>query len=675
MAVRFTDITLEGSTFQVPVDGFASEDTLRELVDAIGSSKGNKGRADPSGTGSVSGSIKKTGKAADKVSKSFVKMHPAVSALETGFNILGDTLTGATGLVKSIAQADGSFGSLNAVVDFSVGQITRFTSMVPILGGFLTAASETTGELTKLRLAFMDLQFESFNRLGQAGFRLSSDLGKTLETVLAANISLDQFNNIVATNNDGLRIFGGSINNAATEFSSRLERLTDQSSPVGLGFRMLGMDASDIADEFADFVESNRFNRRLMTGSEQQLNAAMLERATNERRLAELTGQTVQEQKSEFMRKATTSAFQAAIMGEEFQMELNQFASTLTGFNSDLGGIFEARAANFPLVDEAQARLIGLIPGLSEAIDESLANIKTGGDVVEETAKIQMLLADFAKTDRAKQLVQLGMLDTGFMGIGELFLTGVATTTQLENINQSLATQAEAAGQVAPVFDNIVEAQAAFNEQFKTQIEHAEQLAKNGELSVKALEQLGLDATTIGIVLGKVKVEDAVGTFQSQLLRVSTAAGPLVDILIDVTEGFDKLLRKIDPDFERRERISKIETMAEEQGLGTINLSSANPANQVITTTDEAGRAMFFNKKDQEFQYQGGNTVPDDMDNLRAFNLQKRGKGEFVDPNTGRPVMSGEMLEAMNKMVALQQEMLDKEKEIAKNTQGPARSF
>ena len=658
MAVRFTDITLEGSTFQVPVDGFASEDTLRELVDAIGSSKGNKGRADPSGTGSVSGSIKKTGKAADKVSKSFVKMHPAVSALETGFNILGDTLTGATGLVKSIAQADGSFGSLNAVVDFSVGQITRFTSMVPILGGFLTAASETTGELTKLRLAFMDLQFESFNRLGQAGFRLSSDLGKTLETVLAANISLDQFNNIVATNNDGLRIFGGSINNAATEFSSRLERLTDQSSPVGLGFRMLGMDASDIADEFADFVESNRFNRRLMTGSEQQLNAAMLERATNERRLAELTGQTVQEQKSEFMRKATTSAFQAAIMGEEFQMELNQFASTLTGFNSDLGGIFEARAANFPLVDEAQARLIGLIPGLSEAIDQSLANLKTGGDVVEETAKIQMLLADFAKTDRAKQLVQLGMLDTGFMGIGDLFLTGVATNTQLEKINTVLGTS----------FDDITEAEAAFNEEFKEQIATAEQLAKKGELSEKALEQLKLDATTIGIILGKVKVEDAVGTFQSQLLRVSTAAGPLVDILIDVTEGFDKLLRKIDPDFERRERISKIETMAEEQGLGTVNLSSANPANQVITTTDEAGRAMFFNKKDQEFQYQGGNTVPDDMDNLRAFNLQKRGKGEFVDPNTGRPVMSGEMLEAMNKMVALQQEVLNKEKEIAKNT-------
>ena len=108
--------------------------------------------------------------------------------------------------------------------------------------------------------------------------------------------------------------------------------------------------------------------------------------------------------------------------------------------------------------------------------------------------------------------------------------------------------------------------------------------------------------------------------------------------------------------------------MAEEQGLGPINLSSANTANQVITTTDEAGRAMFFNKKDQEFQYQGGNTVPDDMDNLRAFNLQKRGKGEFVDPNTGRPVMSGEMLEAMNKMVALQQEVLNKEKEIAKNT-------
>ena len=68
MAVRFKDVTIADETFAVPVSGFASEDTLRDLVDAIGTSKGNKGRADPSGAGGVAGSIKKTGKEAEKVS-------------------------------------------------------------------------------------------------------------------------------------------------------------------------------------------------------------------------------------------------------------------------------------------------------------------------------------------------------------------------------------------------------------------------------------------------------------------------------------------------------------------------------------------------------------------------------------------------------------------------------
>ncbi len=650
MAVRFKDVTIAEETFSIPVTGFASEDTLRDLVDAIGSSKGNKGRADPSGAGGVAGSIKKTGKEAEKVSKTFVKMHPALSAVETGFNILGDTLTGATGLVKSIAQADGSFGSLNSVVDFSVGQITRFTSMVPIMGGFLTAASETTGALTKLRLAFMDLQFDSFSRLGQAGFRLTTDLGETLETVLRANISLDQFNNIVATNNDGLRIFGGSINNAAVEFSQRLERLTDQKSPLGLGFRMLGMDATDIADEFADFITSNRFNRRLMMGSESELNEAMLKRATNERRLAELTGQSVQEQKSEYLRKATSQAFQAAIMGEEYQLELTQFASTMAGFNSDLGSLVEARSAGFPLVDAAQANLIAFVPGLSEALDTALVNIKESGDVVGETAKVQKIIADFARSDRGKQLTQLGLLDAQFAGIGELFLAGTATGTQLMKLNASL--KADIGAGFTP-FKDITEADKAFNEQFQEQIKVAEGLAKSGGLSVEALEKLGLDATTIGIILGKVKVEDAVGTFQSRLLELSTAAGPLVGMLVDITTGFDKLLRKMDPTYDKRMETQRVKDIATSQGLyGEINKGSSTGS--FSTTVDEAGMQMYFNKRLNQFVYErSGTTEPSEQDVIKTYNMSKRGKANLVDPDTGRQIRGGEMLEYMKRLVTL----------------------
>ena len=145
----FDNVNIEGVDLKVPREGFASEETLQELVAALGVAKGNRGRSDASGTAGVTGSLKGAGKGAKMVQKSFVKMHPALMAVEKGFNLLGDAITGATGLIKSLAEADGSFESLGGVVDFSTQQITKFTSMIPIWKLlFLTLMKNTIIQLT-----------------------------------------------------------------------------------------------------------------------------------------------------------------------------------------------------------------------------------------------------------------------------------------------------------------------------------------------------------------------------------------------------------------------------------------------------------------------------------------------------------------------------------------------
>ena len=119
-------------------------------------------------------------------------MNPALTALETGFNALGQVITGATGLVRSIASADGSFESLGGVVDFAAGMIQSTFGRIPIVGGFFSATAQATAEITKLRLAFLDLQKETFQTLAATGFRLDRNLGDIIGTVLDANISIDQ---------------------------------------------------------------------------------------------------------------------------------------------------------------------------------------------------------------------------------------------------------------------------------------------------------------------------------------------------------------------------------------------------------------------------------------------------------------------------------------------------
>jgi len=252
---------------------WASEETLADLVKALdgrGTSKLATAQKD------LTDKNTKAGREVQMFGKTLFKMNPALTAIETGFNMLGRAITGATGLVKSLAQADGSFSSLGGVVDYAAEQISNTFGRLPLIGGFFDATAQATAELTKLRLAMMDLQKEAFQSLANIGLKLNNDLGDTLSTVLRANISIDHFNRLITQNNDGLRVFGGSVNDAVIRFSTNIERLTKPDSEMGMGLRMLGLGSNEIAQEFIEFVQSQRSNNKLLAMTDQELNKQML---------------------------------------------------------------------------------------------------------------------------------------------------------------------------------------------------------------------------------------------------------------------------------------------------------------------------------------------------------------------------------------------------------------
>ena len=94
--------------FQIPSNfdqkgGFATEQTLLEVRDAL--SKTN--RVEQDGIGKFNKSTKDSAKDIKVFGTTIGKMNPALAALETGFNIPGSAITGATGLVKSLHQLTG----------------------------------------------------------------------------------------------------------------------------------------------------------------------------------------------------------------------------------------------------------------------------------------------------------------------------------------------------------------------------------------------------------------------------------------------------------------------------------------------------------------------------------------------------------------------------------------
>ena len=519
--------------------GFATEQTLMELKDALTKTK----RTEQEQVSKLNKSTQQGAKDVKVFGTSIAKMNPALTALETGFNILGQAIVGATGLVRSIASADGSFESLGGVVDFAADTIQNTFGRLPIIGGFISATAAATAEVTKLRLTFMDLQKETFQTLAATGFRLDRNLGEIITTVLQANISVDQFNRIVTTNADGLRVFGGTIGNAAEEFTKRLNNLTNEDSEVGMGLRLLGLGSNDIAEEFADFIQANRNNARILGLSETDLNKALQDRIKSERVIAEITGISAQEQRQQQLQLATDAAFQAALAA--FPADQRDVLTTfVSGLKGPVGEAAKQLLAFGTITDEQTALLEAAAPGLVNALQTEL-DVIAGGARDADASIARILQVGAQSVDSLTELTKLGFIDPRFVGsLGEFFLQIQRSQAQLEtfqlasnNLNKEITNQ-----------EQLV---AAVNETYATQFAIAKELAEDGKLTTQELidtaraRGIEIDQDTARIIQQAAEVEDAVGAFQSQIF--STLSGNfegLTDVTIALTDAFGDLLEK-----------------------------------------------------------------------------------------------------------------------------------
>ena len=579
--------------FQIPFNfetkgGFATEQTLLEVRDALTKTK----RTEQEQVSKLNKSTQQGAKDVKVFGTSIAKMNPALTALETGFNALGQVITGATGLVRSIASADGSFESLGGVVDFAAGMIQSTFGRIPIVGGFFSATAQATAEITKLRLAFLDLQKETFQTLAATGFRLDRNLGDIIGTVLDANISIDQFNRIVSTNADGLRVFGGTIGNATEIFSSRLRNLTADDSELGIGLRLLGLGSNEIAEEFSDFIQANRNNARILGLSETDLNKALQDRIKSERVIAEITGISAQEQRQQQLQLATDAAFQAALAA--FPADQRDVLTTfVSGLRGPVGEAAKQLLAFGTITDEQTALLEASAPGLVDALQTEL-DVIAGGARDADASIARILQVGAQSVDSLTELTKLGFLDPRFVGsLGEFFL-------QIQRSQAQLETFQLASAKTNKEITNQEELVAAVNEVYATQFGIAKDLAKDGkfssdELIAKAKESgIKIDKETARIIMQAAEVEDAVGAFQSQIFdTLSDNFTGLADITVMLTDAFGDLL--------------KTAGVSEEQIVATKTGGLTDTGQ--TTGVFGLGRKIYVDEDGNKFAYFGGDQM------------------------------------------------------------------
>lgn len=389
--------------------GFATEQTLEEIKNLL--DEKNK----PQGGLTQANVTKQTTKETKEFGSSIARMHPVLGMVERGFNALGNAISGAAGLVLSVAQADGSFRSLVPIVDQAADMLGGFLGKIPIVGGLFGGISDATAEFTKLRLVLMDMQVNAFRTLSRSGLDASTDMRKLQNAVFGANLSMAEFEAIVNQSANGIRVYGGTLDDGLMYqgmFMDTIDGLTSSSTALGKQLALLGLSSEQVVEEFASFLESNRFNTRMMLQDTTTLTAAMAQRLKNERIMAELTGLNVDEQRKQREFLIGSGALQFALQDKKNASAIIDFGSNLGALSPALMDAFTSVQVMGNLTSEQQGMFETTFPRLAETILSLTSQIEAG-TMDADTAFAQFAKTAIANTDQAGYLATLSILKDG----------------------------------------------------------------------------------------------------------------------------------------------------------------------------------------------------------------------------------------------------------------------
>jgi hypothetical protein len=587
----FKEETIGGVTIKIPEKGFASEETLEALVKALKTGKG------------PAGDIKRAGDAAknfsqrvNEASETLKKQNPALKLVQKGFDMLGSALVGGAGLAKAIMNLNGSFSSLGGVIDFGVEKIRdSFIASIPFIGKATADAAYAIGEMTKMQLEFMDMQRGAFASLSMAGRTAAVDIAAFQSSVFQANMQLGQFVGVFNDNIDGLRTAFGSVEGIQRSFVTNLAQMTNPGSEFGMSLRLLGLGAEDIANEFADFVSVNSRNRLLMNIGEKELQSAIMERAKNERILAEFTGMSVQEQRQEQMALMGDMAYQAALLSEvpaQFRAEMTQFTAGLEQFGlQDVGkqilGFNQILDPNTALIQSAVPELVDAVRNAQDAIKRGVDPAVAMEDVVRVAGQ---------NIDNLIPLLKLGLIPGGEMfvqSLGKLTSTALQQETQLANFNKIMGTE----------YSDMGVAMSAFNDQFNMDIIAAQNLAKDFEKSGMKFEDFiktnnlnGLSEENLKLIAQTAKMEEAQTDMQQNVFNVTQNFRGLADIIIETQEAFAKLLDDmgVGSGINAAKIIQNINTVTSQVGTGNKGQGNKEIMRTVTQYYDAQGNEMRY---------------------------------------------------------------------------------
>ena len=344
---------------EVVAQNAASEQTLKDILKALGGT--GRGAGGPgggsAGAGVGSGVNLKTKKAQeglDEVGESAYSASGALSKIASAgmglvsgaFNTLLSTVTGVVGGIANLG-AEALQGSV---------RISDYARHIPVVGQIATA---------------FDKQLDTFRELSSAGASFGNDMFDLSVVAGRSAIPIQDFTELVGSNSEALRRFGGTVSGGITTFG----RLAKEMRQGAIGQQLMGMGLTtkELNENLINYNEMMLYMGKKEQMTDQQLIAGAQAYSFELDRIAKITGRNRKEIEDEMNARKDNVFMQAAIanMTQEealkFQGALRLLPPGMEGFEDALVDMSDGKAFT-PL-----ARNLSV---MSETFKNKAANIK-----------------------------------------------------------------------------------------------------------------------------------------------------------------------------------------------------------------------------------------------------------------------------------------------------------
>lgn len=318
----------------IEADNAASEATLQAILVALDkdSTKNKKAQKADEDAAKASGERTKADKDATKAGKDFsVGWAAAGNAAIKGLKDIG--LTAVSMATKfgtdfvNIAEnpIKETAGMLNSLIDVGAGVVSSFAEAIPIIGGFIAAASKAAAELAKAaNKAFaeqLQRNIDTLQAYNKVGVSFVGGMNQMNRVAHGAGLGLSDFSKIVSQNKDVLNRLGLAGGEAATKLGGAMGIAAKQTNKAGLTLRdemfKMGYSYEEQGAVFTSFMANMQTAGKLRAMSDQQIAEGTRKYATDLKVIADLTGQDAKKLAERSRAEALRGSLLAELSGDQ----------------------------------------------------------------------------------------------------------------------------------------------------------------------------------------------------------------------------------------------------------------------------------------------------------------------------------------------------------------------